>query len=59
MDFTYDRTPRLNGKNVDYTTWPLYKGPFVNAAVNSRSMTLTYKNQKRVLDFTKTRVTEE
>jgi hypothetical protein len=53
LAFGYDGTATVNGEPIDYASWPLYGGPFVNAAVNSRELILTYKDQRRRLDFAK------
>ncbi len=51
--FSYNGLPSVNGTAIDYAGWPLYGGPFVNAGVNSRELVLTYKDQRRRLDFAK------
>jgi hypothetical protein len=51
--FTYNGVPTVNGTAIDYAGWPLYGGPFVNAGVNSRELVLTYKEERRRLDFAK------
>ena len=49
--FAYDEIPRINGVSVDYEGWPLYEGPFINAAKNSKKIVLSYGTMRRVLDF--------
>jgi hypothetical protein len=51
IEFTYGETPRLNGKPLDYPHWPLFGGPFLQADLDSESLTMTYGNMKRTLDF--------
>src|SRR5215472_3035060 len=51
IEFTYGKTPRINGQPIDYAGWPLFGGPFVEAAVDSERLTLKYRNMRRVLDF--------
>lgn len=58
MDFTWGETPRLDGKPVDYEHWPLFGGPFVEAAVDSQQLILKYGHMRRVLDFRKLTVTD-
>jgi hypothetical protein len=53
LSYSYDGQASVNGQPVDYASWPLYGGPFVNAAVDSRELILTYKDQRRRLDFAK------
>ena len=43
LTFTYDGARRLNGKLIDYQDYKLFKGPFVNAEVNSRQMEIVYQ----------------
>jgi hypothetical protein len=43
--------PRVNDVALDYEHWPLFGGPFVEAAVDSEQLTLKYGSMRRVLDF--------
>jgi hypothetical protein len=58
MDFTWGETPRLGGKPVDYEHWPLFGGPFLEAAVDSEQLILKYGHMRRVLDFRNLTVTD-
>jgi len=51
LRFTYGQTPCVNDVALDYEHWPLFGGPFVEAAVDSERLTLKYRNMRRVLDF--------
>lgn len=51
MELTYGETPRLNGTPVDYAAWPLYDGPFLRAAPESRRLEMRYGALRRLLDF--------
>jgi hypothetical protein len=51
LAFTYGETPRVNGAALDYAHWPLFGGPFVEAAVDSEQLTLKYGKMRRTLDF--------
>jgi hypothetical protein len=51
IDFTWGETPSVNGRPLDYEHWPLFGGPFLEAAVDSQQLTLKYGNMRRVLDF--------
>jgi hypothetical protein len=44
LDFTYGQTPRVDGTPLDYSRWPLFGGPFVEAAVNSEQLVLKHGN---------------
>ncbi len=59
MEFTYGQTPRLDGRPLDYAHWPLFGGPFVEAAVDSEQLTLKYGNMRRILDFRNLTVKDE
>jgi len=52
LTFTYGQPPR------DYAHWPLFGGPFVEAAVDSEQLMLKYGKMRRVLDFRKLTVTD-
>ncbi len=58
MEFTYGETPRVNGAPLDYAHWPLFGGPFVEAAVDSEQLTLKYGKMRRTLDFRRLTVTD-
>ncbi len=51
MEFTYGKTPILNGRPVDYSKWKLFEGPYLNAEKGSKRLTITHGNLQRVLDF--------
>ena len=51
LEFTYGQPGRVNGVQVEYSGWPLFGGPFVEAAVDSERLTLKYEDMRRVLDF--------
>ncbi len=58
MSFTYGVTPRVDGAPLDYAHWPLFGGPFVEAAVDSEHLTLKYGAMRRTLDFRRLTVTD-
>jgi len=58
LEFTYGATPRLNSTPLDYAAWPLFGGPFVEAAVDSQQLLLKYRNMRRMLDFRSLTVTD-
>ncbi len=58
LSFTYGEIPRVNGAPLDYRHWPLFGGPFVEAAVDSEQLTLKYGSMRRVLDFRRLTVTD-
>jgi hypothetical protein len=51
MQFAFPEKRILNGKPVDLGKTPLFEGPFLHAGVGSEKLTMTYKDQKRTLDF--------
>ncbi len=58
LTFSYGNTPTVNGTPVDYDAWPLFGGPFLNAAVGSKKLELSHGGRTRVLDFSDGSVTE-
>jgi hypothetical protein len=58
LAFTYGETPRANGVPLDYGRWPLFGGPFVEAAVDSERLILKYGKMRRTLDFRTLTVTD-
>jgi len=59
LQFTYGKTPLVNGKSLDYANWPMFDGPFVRQATGSHKLELRYEKMRRVLDFDHLSVTEE
>lgn len=49
--FTYGSTPIVDGVPVDYAQWKLFEGPYLNAEVGGRKLTITHGRLQRVLDF--------
>jgi hypothetical protein len=58
IDFTYGAIPQFNGRPLDYDHWPLFGGPFLEAAVDSERLTLKYGKMRRTLDFRNLTVTD-
>jgi hypothetical protein len=58
LEFTYGQTPRADGVALDYAHWPLFGGPFVEAAVDSEVLVLKYRQMRRTLDFRRLTVTD-
>ncbi|MGH9665902.1 MAG: hypothetical protein ACRD9L_15865 [Bryobacteraceae bacterium] len=59
MDFTWGQTPKLNGRPLDYSAWPLFGGPFMESAVDSQKLVLKYGGMRRTLDFRALTVVDE
>ncbi|MBP1646817.1 MAG: hypothetical protein H6Q30_262 [Bacteroidetes bacterium] len=59
MKFTFPETRVLNGKAVDLSRTPLFQGPFLNADTGSEKLVMTYKGQRRILDFKAGKITGE
>ena len=51
LDFVYGAAPKVNGQALNYASWPLFGGPFVEAAVDSEQLIMKYEGMRRVLDF--------
>jgi hypothetical protein len=58
MSFAFPDVRKLNGKTIDLSKTKLFDSPFLQADVGSEMLTLTYKDQKRVLDFKNVRIVE-
>ena len=58
LEFTYGQVPLVNGAALDYEHWPLFGGPFVEAAVDSEQLILKYGAMRRTLDFRRLTVTD-
>jgi hypothetical protein len=52
LEFTYGVGP------VDYSRWPLFGGPFLEASKDSEMLVMKYHEVRRTLDFRKLTVTE-
>jgi len=59
MQFTYDGQRLLNGKPVDFKSYRLFNGPFLQSEVGSGVLKMAYKNQTRILDFNKVSIKDE
>ncbi len=51
VSFTYGKTPVVDGTPLDYSKWKLFEGPYLNAEVGGRKLTITHGQLQRVLDF--------
>lgn len=58
MDFTYGRTPRINGRPLDYAGWPAFGGPFLHSKAGEPRLEMTHGGVRRVLDFSTLTVRE-
>ena len=59
IECTYGAAPRVDGRTVDHAKeWKLFAGPYLNAEVGSRMLTLTHGRLKRVLDFNTLTITD-
>ncbi len=59
MRFTYGGARMINGRSVDFRSYKLFRGPFVNAEVGSGVITLSHGGKTLVLDFPNARITGE
>ena len=53
LQFTYGGQRLLNGKPVDFNSYKLFNGPFLQSEVGSGVLKIVYQNQTRILDFNK------
>ena len=51
MEFTYGGKRILNGKAVDFHSYKLFKGPYLQADIGSEKLKMTYGDQYRILNF--------
>ena len=59
LQFTYGRTPIVNGKPLDYASWPMFDGPFLKQTPGTRRLEMRHGKMRRVLDFDHLNITEE
>ena len=48
---TYGRVPEIDGQPIDYKKWKLFEGPYLNAEIGGRKLTITHGRLERILDF--------
>lgn len=53
MQFTYGGQRLLNGKPVEFRSYKLFNGPFLQSEAGSGVLKIIYKNRTRLLDFNK------
>lgn len=58
ISFTFGSAPQVDGRAVDYGAWKLFEGPYLNAEVGGRKLTITHGRLERVLDFNTLSVTD-
>lgn len=51
MQFSYDGDRILNGTPIDFNSYKLFNGPFLNAEVGSGKLEMKYKEMRLELDF--------
>ena len=51
LDTSFEKTPTINGKPVDYAPEKVFESPFLNAYWNSGIVTISKGNRKKVLNF--------
>jgi hypothetical protein len=55
----YGAAPRVDGRPIDHAkTWKLFAGPYLNADIGSKTLTLTHGRLRRVLDFNTLTITD-
>jgi len=59
IEAAYGAAPQVDGRAVDYAKeWKLFAGPYLNAEVGGRVLTLTHGRLRRVLDFNSLKVSD-
>jgi hypothetical protein len=58
LEFTYGQPPRAAGSPLDYASWPLFGGPFLESAKDSEVLVIKYHQLRRTLDFRNLTVTD-
>jgi hypothetical protein len=56
--FTYGQNPVVDGVPLDYSQWKLFEGPYLNAEVGGRKLTITHGPLTRILDFNTLTITD-
>jgi hypothetical protein len=51
VSFTFGQAPVVDGRAIDYRQWKLFEGPYLNAEIGGRKLTITHGRLERVLDF--------
>jgi hypothetical protein len=51
IEFSYGQAPLIDSKPLDYAGWPLFGGPFLEAAVDSERLVIRHGALRRTLDF--------
>jgi hypothetical protein len=57
MAFAFPEGRTLNGRTIDLSKTKLFDGPYMHAEVGSEKLTITYKNERRILDFKSIKIT--
>ena len=59
LEVAFGAAPKVDGRTVDYAKeWALFAGPYLNAEVGGRKLTMTHGRLKRVLDFNTLTITD-
>ena len=58
ITFTYDQTPVVDGRAINYSKWKLFEGPYLNAEIGGRKLTITHGRLERVLDFNTLKISD-
>jgi len=58
LTFTYGELPTVDGRAIDYDQWKLFEGPYLNAEIGGRTLSITHGRLQRVLDFKSVSITD-
>lgn len=56
LRFAYGGKRSVNGREVNFRSYGLFRGPFINAEVGSGVIALTCEGKRRILDFRNARI---
>ena len=59
LEAAYGEVPTVDGSRLEYDSWPLYEGPFLNAEKNGRDLRISYGPLRRYLDFETLTIVDE
>ena len=59
LEFTWGEVPKVDGRPLNYGAWPLFGGPYLEAAVDSERLLIRHGKLRRLLDFRTLTVQDE
>ncbi len=59
LEFGYNGSRIINGKEINYKKWDRFKNPFISQKQNSKIISIRYKNEVEILDFSEFTITNK